>query len=272
MWSLALFLVFTMWLLWVGNRGAALLYWAALAYTHHVSIRRIAFRKYIVAALVAILVISPIREIRNVPANARAQAIHHIGYNPLNGLSELGLTFRPYLVFVRYRAEGRSLGFNPYHSAIEHIVPNLGEVRSAQRRPLGYRSSVWVSYVIDPVSANLGIGVGGSAIGEPYALFGLGGVIVMFVLLGLVITHLEVRAVVQRSPAALALIILVFYPINWYVRDDAYGLVRPLVWGLLAVGCVKFILMFGQLTRTRSQPGLRRIPPVPARRAPTASR
>jgi hypothetical protein len=250
-WIIIPFFVFTLWLLWVGNRGAALLFWAALAYIHHISVRRIPFRNMVLIVATIFVVISPIREIRNVPPNARLQAFQDVGYNPLEGVSEMGSTFRPYLVFVRYRQEGRSIGFNPYLAAVEHVIPRFGlSWIKPEDSTLHVRSTVWVSYVVDPISARLGIGAGGSAIGEPYAVFGLAGVVVMFFLLGVSVAYLEVRAAVERSPAALALIPLVFYAINWYVRDDAYGLFRPVLWGILAVACVKSILALDQMRQT----------------------
>jgi O-antigen polysaccharide polymerase Wzy len=253
-WILVPFFIFTLWLLWVGNRGIALLSWVALAYIHHATVRRIPFRHAVIVILAIFAVIGPIRQIRNVPTDARLQAFHHVSYNPLGGVSEMGRTFKPYLVFVQTREEGRSLGFDPYPAAVGHIVPRarLSWAQGADS-PIYVRSVAWVSYVSDPIAWRYGFGSGGSAVGEPYAVFGLTGVVLIFVLLGVLIAFLETRAVVERSAAALALIPLVFYAINWHVRDDAYGLLRPVFWGVLAVVGVKCVLALN-LLRQRNQP------------------
>ena len=233
------FMGFTLWLLWVGDRGAALLYWLALAYVHNLRGGRISGRKLALMASVILLLVGPVRAIRNLTPSARVRGLATASYNPVNGVSEMGLTFRPYLALIQQRANGTSLGSKPYVSALAHVVPNIGSLNS-QNRP--FRTTLYVSYLVDPVSAAAGIGLGGSAIGEPFLAFGLVGLVTVCAALGCLVAVLECRAAHGRSPATLALIPLVFYPLNFYVRDDIYGVTRPVIWGCIAVGAVKLIL------------------------------
>jgi hypothetical protein len=233
---LSCFMLFTLWLLWIGDRGAAFLDWAALAYLHHLRVQPISWRKAAGLAVAIILLIGPVRAIRNVAPSARGQALATASLNPLHGVSEMGLTFRPFLALVQQRQKGTSFGTKPYVAAIEHAIPNFG---AFNKQGPSFRTTTYVGALVDPVSAALGIGTGGSAIGEAYLDFGVPGVVVTFALLGAFIAGLECRAAWGGSAAALAMIPLTFYSLGFYVRDDVYGVARALIWAGLAVIAVR---------------------------------
>jgi oligosaccharide repeat unit polymerase len=235
-WLLVVFLLFTLWLLWIGDRSAALLYWLALAYLYHIHIRPISLRTAATVVVGLILVVAPIKAIRNVTPAQRSQALASSNLNPLNGLSEMGLTFRPYLALVQQRTDGTALGFQPYSVALSHALPNFGAF--AGRGP-AFRTTLYASKLVDPVSTALGIGSGGSAIGEAFIAFGIPGVLITFSLIGWLIALLETRAVAGSAPA-LALIPLIFHSLDFFARDDVYGLSRALIWAAAGVFAVRF--------------------------------
>jgi hypothetical protein len=260
------FLLFTLWLLWIGNRGAALLAWAALLYIHHLRFKPLPLLRILVIGVAIALVISPVRQLRNLTPTLRGEAVSKLDFNPVNAVTEMGLTFRPYLEFVRQRELGTSLGTTPYRSAIEHVPPRIGVEGASQAQSQDYvRSNVWITQRVDPVYASAGYGLGGSAVGEPYLAFGEWGVMGAFVLLGLLIALIEWRAVVLRSSAALALVPLVFYSVNFHVRDDVYGLMRFLVWGIAAVLLTTLLArLLGRRSARQSRIFERSRPPKPA--------
>jgi 4-amino-4-deoxy-L-arabinose transferase-like glycosyltransferase len=235
-----LFLVFTLWLLWLGHRGEALLDWAGLAYVRHMRVRRIRLRQFAIFLTAALLVIGPVRQLRNVAPEDRVQAIQSLNLNPMQAATEMGYSWRVFHAFVQQRENGASLGSLPYEFALYHVLPNIGRDNGAIAvGPGGYsRSTMWITSIIDPISERLGIGAGGSAIGEPYVAFGLPGVLVVMFLIGFGIGRIE-RLISTGSTVATALMCLVFFPINWYIRDDAYGLIRQVAWGLAVVGGIK---------------------------------
>jgi hypothetical protein len=247
------FFLFTLWLLWIGNRNSALLAWVALAYIYNVRVRRVALRNIVVVALAILLVVGPVHQLRNLAPGNRTAAIHTLSFNPLSGIAELGFTLRPYAGFVEQRDQGKTLGLRPYRFAVDHILPGhngeSGPVLGGNDRPRYYRSTVWITYLLNPIDAELGIGAGGSAIGEPYLAMGVAGVILVFAAIGWFIAYLEKKAVRDGSAAALATIAFVFSAISFYVRDDAYGLLRPVAWGVIAVLGIQLFLVYSRASR-----------------------
>lgn len=85
-------------------------------------------------------------------------------------------------------------------------------------------------------------GLGSTGIGEPYANFGFFGVVLLFLIFGFTFTVLEIYSVAGRSILSAAVLAAIFIPVNWYVRDDIYGLARPVVWCLVVIVSPYFVL------------------------------
>jgi oligosaccharide repeat unit polymerase len=129
-----------------------------------------------------------------------------------------------------------------YVKAGQHLLPNLGMQKASSYASGYYRSTVWITDVIDPLLAAQNVGAGSTGIGEPYANFGFLGVVLFFVLLGFALTTLEIHSLAARSILSTAILAAIFIPVNWYVRDDIYGTARPVVWCLAIIASAYFLV------------------------------
>lgn len=145
------------------------------------------------------------------------------------GLSDVVSAYRPYIAFLDLQPTIQPLGLVPYSQALIHIVPLLHNGTDN-----GFiRSTVYITQQVSPISAELNIGIGGSAVGESYDAFGIGGVVGTFTALGVLMAVGEICAFERRQIWAVLFIILTFSSILFYLRDDIFGLLRPIVWGLI---------------------------------------
>jgi oligosaccharide repeat unit polymerase len=100
--------------------------------------------------------------------------------------------------------------------------------------------------VVEPWTYKNYGGMGFSAIAEPYMNFGVGGVIVYFVLLSCFLVWLEQLSV--RNSYALAAWALVLGPLLWTTRNDFSNFFRSAAWGLLTLVGVKTLsIAYGNL-------------------------
>jgi hypothetical protein len=96
--------------------------------------------------------------------------------------------------------------------------------------------------MLDPQTAQVSTGgLGSTGIGEPFENFGYLGVVGCFWFLGLVIGGLEQHFFLTRSHFVIAIICGLFIPLNWYIRDDFYGTLRPAVWPIVIISFIFYI-------------------------------
>jgi O-antigen polysaccharide polymerase Wzy len=222
------------WLALIGARGPAFLFALAVLYVRHICYRRLSLKAVGAAVLAFLIAIPIIASYRNLPSGERWAAATHAGFNPLAGVIEMGGTYRTLYAFSAIFGLDRTplLMGRSYSSAAERLLPNLGLHKDAPHtNGRYYRSNVWITEVIDP-AASQDMGVGSTGIGEPFANFGYFGIVAFFTLLGLVLGMLEIYSLAVKSVIGAVALASLFIPVNWYVRDDIYGAVRPIVWPL----------------------------------------
>lgn len=237
------FLSFTMLLLWLGNRGSAFLSAVALLYVHHLWYKK--FNALHVGLLcgVVLLTIPVVAQLRNIDPSHRRLALDSVETSPLDGIAEMGGAIRPYLAFLDLFGESRvrleRLGWVPYRAALADVIPNLSSRKSADESEGYVRADTWITQQVDRVAADEGFGLGSSPIGEAFAAYGTTGVIVTFLVLGCGIAYLERFFAEAHSYYGMAAVGLLFYSLNWFVRDDIFGLVRPVIWALILLGLTR---------------------------------
>ena len=241
---LIIFVVFllTVWQFWLGSRGTAFLLALSFVYIRHIWVKRYR-QKDIIALLVIILAISIIlipiiKEIRNLPVSERGASLSNTSLDPLDALVEMGGTIRPYVGFFQVFPPGGAEAYlhgKSYVIALGRIIPNVGFSVTRDSTQSYFRTNIWITQRLDPAAASVGIGLGSSGVAEPYINFGYFGLLIFFFLLGLGITLLERYTIRNRSILAVALIAFMFSSVNWYIRDDIYGVIRPIAWGLISL-------------------------------------
>jgi oligosaccharide repeat unit polymerase len=235
-------ILFSFWLLWVGNRGTAMLSLTAILYLSHLRrAKRIPYWQVALIVLVGSLTIAVVKQFRDVPISLRSDLYFRI--NPLDGLVELGGIFLPYHGFIKlFSSEMVSrMGINPYLIAIMRLVPNLGTMPEPIEYTEYFRSNIWITQILAPQALSVGIGLGSSGIGEPYACFGYFGVVFLFLVIAFFIVKLEMSSLLFSSAYTSGLIAFLFIPMNWYIRDDIFGTLRPVAWGCIAVFITAFL-------------------------------
>lgn len=229
---------FVLWLLLVGNRGAALLLIVGFIYAGHLCKRPVPWKTLVLVGIFSTVAIPVIAAYRNVIAGDRLTAARDANLVPLAAAVEMGQTYRTLVGFAEFfwKDHYPLMMGKSYAMAVPQLLPNLG--LSKGHAPGGdyYRSAMWITEKLDPATARASSGgLGSTGIGEPYANFGYGGVVALFWSLGLGIGGLEQYFLLTRSAFTIAVICGVFAPINWYVRDDFYGTFRPVAWAILAI-------------------------------------
>jgi oligosaccharide repeat unit polymerase len=238
------------WLVLIGARGPAFLFAIAILYFRHLCYRPISNGVVAAAAMAFLFAIPIIASYRNLPTGDRAAALRHADFNPLSGMLEMGTTYRTLYAFAEVFGSDQSplmMGVS-YVKAGENLLPNLGMHKDLAQAEGYYRSNVWVTNVIDPLLRQQNGGTGSTGIGEPYANFGFVGVVVFFLVLGFAFTVLEIYSLVAKSIISTAILAAVFIPVNWYVRDDIFGVTRPVVWCLVVIGS-SYLVLSGKLVR-----------------------
>ncbi len=135
-----------------------------------------------------------------------------------------------------------------YASALGRIVPNVGRRVSRERRdesPGGWATMHAERWLYDH-----GGGIGFSGVAEPYLNFGTAGVVILFLLLGLVVQQWEQW--LEREPYRAAIGAATFGFVLWTVRNDASELFRSIViaCAVVAAGWVAPRLLRGRSSRT----------------------
>ena len=236
--------LYIMWLILIGARGPAFLSAVAILYVRHLCYRRVSNRAVLTAAVAFLFLVPIVASYRNLPTSERAAALKQAHLNPLFAILEMGATYRTLYAFSEMFGSGQTplMMGDSYVKAGQHLLPNLGTHKDSSYAAGYYRSTVWITEVIDPLLAAQNVGAGSTGIGEPYANFGFLGVVLFFVLLGFALTTLEIHSLAARSTLSTAILATIFIPVNWYVRDDIYGTARPVVWCLAIISSVYFLV------------------------------
>jgi oligosaccharide repeat unit polymerase len=231
------------WLILIGARGPAFLSAVAILYVRHLCYRRVSNSMVLAAAVAFLFLIPIVASYRNLPASERPTAFKQADLSPLSGILEMGATYRTLYAFSEiFGSEQTPLMMGTsYIKAGQHLLPNLGTHKDSSSASGYYRSIVWITNEVDPLLAAQNAGAGSTGIGEPYANFGFLGVVVFFVLLGFILTVLEIYSLAAKSILSTGILAAIFIPVNWYVRDDIYGTARPVVWCLSIIALVYFL-------------------------------
>ncbi len=215
----------------IGDRNDALLAALGFLYIHNGFVSKFRLRGLalwcVVGALPLLLLLSYIGEVRSGPPVGSP-------ISATTGYEAISSAYWPYIGFIDYSSEyGYSLGSAPYTVAIAHVLPTILSSSRGISSSGFTRSTTFITQWISPADASVNIGLGGSAIGEAYASFGTVSVALQFAILGLLLGGTEIMAVQSRRLSFIVFLILVFIPMLFYLRDDLFGLLRPLVWSTL---------------------------------------
>lgn len=231
---------FILWFLVIGSRGTALLLFLGLLYVGHICKKPLPWKTLLLIGALAALIIPLVAVYRNVEAGDRVEALQSAAFVPLAAAVEMGQTYRTLVGFadIIWKENHPLLMGRTYLIAIPRLLPNFRLSKGEMPGGGYYRSTVWITEILDPATARAGGGLGSTGIGEPYANFGYCGVVGLFWLLGLLIGGLEQYFLLTRSYFVAALICGLFVPLNWYIRDDFYGILRQIVWSTAAIALV----------------------------------
>lgn len=209
-----------------GFRGPFIVHSMALLAVWANKDRRMARRLAGVTFAAAIVLVPAVRMARNEDANVLRAAGE---VDPLAFILEAGGSLRPLVV----TAEAVGSGAEPlwmgrsYASAARRVVPNL----SARRLTTSALApNAWATRQADPWVFERGGGIGFSGVAEPYLNFGVPGVVLVFVGLGILLHACDRwlragRAALFRAAIGAAC----FGFVLWTVRNDAMEVGRAIV-------------------------------------------
>jgi oligosaccharide repeat unit polymerase len=225
------------WLTLIGARGPAFLFAVGVLYVRHICYRRLSTKVVAAAAITFLLAIPIVASYRNLPTDERTVAVMREGFDPVAGILEMGGTYRTLYAFSAVFGSGRAplLMGESYLKAAGKLLPNLGLHKDDSRANGYYRSNAWITAAIEPISAPRTLGDGSTGIGEPFGNFGYFGVVGFFALLGFGLAWLEIYSLTIRSVIGSAVLASIFIPVNWYVRDDIFGVARAVAWPLATI-------------------------------------
>lgn len=201
-----------------GFRGPLIVHGMALLAVWANKDRRMARRLAGVALAGAIVLVPAVRLARNEDAALLRSAG---AVAPFAFVLEAGGSLRPLVVTaeaVESRSERLWMG-RSYVSSARRIVPNLS-ARPATTDALA--PNAWATLLADPWVFERGGGIGFSGVAEPYLNFGVPGVLLVFLGLGLVLHASDgwLRAV-RNAPFRAAISAACFGFVLWTVRNDA---------------------------------------------------
>ena len=130
---------------------------------------------------------------------------------------------------------------NSYLIAFRNSIPNIGFSQSNSQRTEAIQNlrndpdsiqktipSDWITYRLERDKYLRGEGLGFSAIGEPYLNFGIIGVVLYFLLLGMLLGKFD-STLINSSGSMLIFAGAMYWPFVQTVRNDFVNFVKPLV-------------------------------------------
>jgi len=116
--------------------------------------------------------------------------------------------------------------------AIPNVLPKksnqVGNIKTNTQELTTLTPGRWITYRVAPDKFERGEGIGFSAIGDPYINFGIGGVIVFFLVVGFLLGRLD-RINLLAYPNALFLSCILIWPFLKTVRNDFGVFLKPVV-------------------------------------------
>ena len=230
------FLPFLLMQVMLGVRGYPVAYMIAFLLIWYRQNRRQAWA-VIGTATVAGLILLPLAKLaREHPNQSATYLLSQV--SPQDLVMEAGGSLRPVVetlieLDAHHEPEwhGRS-----YLIALGRILPN---VSLGNRKVVTLGDAIpseWISAKAEPSWFAQLLGIGYSAIAEPYLNFGIWGVAPIFLLYGLLVAGGE--RLLQKGPYW-AVAVMVAYPtVIWLVRNDSYHLFRGISWALMMAGAI----------------------------------
>jgi hypothetical protein len=235
-WLAGAFLLAFLPLLLMGFRGHAIVHGVALLVLWNRRNPRSA-RRVAIGGGIAVLILTPVVRLARSWDMTFATAARTA--RPLEFLTEAGNSLRPLVETVARRESGREPAWNgaSYLHGVMRIVPNVADARSSAENDMR-RPSHWVTMEAEPYVYSRGGGIGFSGVAEPYLNFGLLGVVVVFTLLGWLLTFADMRLL--AAPYSAAFVGSLFGFVLWTVRNDMAALPRMLTFAAIMVGALRF--------------------------------
>jgi len=238
--------------LFLGSRGSAMSL-VAVTWLWERSIARVPRMLLIGAAAVLLVGVFPlIRETRNLSAAERRTVSVRGTYSELEenpavdaimemGSSILSLAYTLELV-PNYRPYDLGAGY--FYGAFS-LVPSLFWARHPSVARGTY--SKWLIESVDPVTADMGGGLGFSFIAEAFLNFGAVGAPFVCLLLGYGIARLWIWSERSRDPGGFAVVATLLPYLLFFARGEFMFIPRPFVWyGLVPYGAYLFLRRAGE--------------------------
>jgi len=221
--------------LFIGSRTVAAASLGAYAWLWHRTIRPIAASTIVAGTFIALFGIFPlVAQIRSEPGERRSswnyllERWSSIDRPALEGLSETGASLVTVAYTVQLVPQFRTYDLGTsYAMALSTVFPNFFWVRHPG---IVYGTpSNWMVETVAPQTAASGGGLGYSFIAEAYYNFGWCGPLVI-ALLGFGLGRLAAWVAHSTDPVRLVMVANLMPPLLWYVRNEASGAVRSIVW------------------------------------------
>jgi hypothetical protein len=214
-----------------GFRGPTIVQAAALLAVWARKDRAIARRVALGVVAAAVLLVPAVRVSRDL---GQGLAPGFRTLDPIQVLLETGGSLYPLVVTADRLESGKEEPWmgRSYAMAVGRVLPNVALRRSTP----GARTltpSAWATMHADPWAFDHGGGIGFSGVAEPYLNFGTAGVVVFFLLLGL-LTRVWERSL-GGSPFRAAIGAASFGFLLWTVRNDAMELFRAMAFASATV-------------------------------------
>lgn len=180
---------------------------------------RISIAKIISIGFITLVVMSIIR------LNRGEAQIGSFGW--MDTIFEMGLQLRTLQYTLTSLAAGEGYWFGAsYYDALVFCFPNIGGIHEGIMVK-GLSPGQWITQEYNYKGAGLGY----SVIAEPYLNFGIFGVFAFFFSMPFLLSYMEAKASKKRMYAGFVGVIS--YVLFWSIRNDSWGVFRPVSWYLL---------------------------------------
>ena len=234
-WIVALIAGWTVLIMFIGFRSFSLVAFATCLMILRKRRFHLSAQVYLLGLLGFLVAIPVVRSMRNTGLANRSitEAIRE--FKPLAAVEEMGGSLEP-LVYTLRLMENESFRWGKtYWQALKRVAPNLSlQCQGGAYMPLeDLPPTHWVTRLAAPWKyAHYG-GIGFSGVAEPYMNFGVGGLIVYFVLIAMALVSVE--RLDCSNPVRLAMWGAMLGPLLLTTRGSFDSFFRPAIWGLVIV-------------------------------------